>query len=166
MEKKDFKVIKKLGYGSFSEVFQALDELNNSEIAIKVEPISIKHPQLAYEAKVYKFLHKHNEENLGIPSILYFSNEDDYNVMVMELLGPSLEDFFNISNRKFSLKTVLKLAIDMLSLIQFVHSCLFLHRDIKPENFLFGRNYKSDKVNFFFLMNIICYFIKIGEVYY
>ena len=52
---------------------------------------------------------------VGIPTIKWCGTEGDYNVLVMELLGPSLEDLFNFCNRKFSIKTVLLLADQMVS---------------------------------------------------
>ena len=92
------------------------------EVAIKLECVKTKHPQLHIEAKFYKMMQSGGTFvqtdpceiftycPVGIPSIKWCGTEGDYNVLVMELLGPSLEDLFNFCSRKFSLKTVLLLA--------------------------------------------------------
>ena len=56
----------------------------------------------------------------------------------MELLRPSLGDLFNFCGQKFSLKTNLLLADQLISQIEFIHSKNFIHQDIKPNNFLMG----------------------------
>ena len=79
------------------------------EIAVKLEPLNAEKPQLEHEHEVYKSL----ACGLGIPSIYWFGTEGEYSAMVLEHLGPSLEDIFHRFNRKFSLKTVLILADQM-----------------------------------------------------
>ncbi len=66
-----------------------------SAVAIKLECIKTKHPQLHIESKFYRIM----QGGVGIPTIKWCGSEGDFNVMVMELLGPSLEDLFNFCSR-------------------------------------------------------------------
>jgi serine/threonine protein kinase len=101
-----FKLIKKCGSGAFGEIYQGTNVKTGDEVAIKLEPVKTKFPQLLYETKIYKILNG----GAGIPSIHWFGVEGDYNAMVMDLLGPSLEDTFNFCKRKFTIKTTLMIA--------------------------------------------------------
>lgn len=103
-------------------------------MAIKLEPIKSKHPQLIYESKIYRVL----QGGFGIPGVKWFGSEGDYNVLVIDLLGPSLEDLFNYCGKRLSLKSVLMLADQMISRLEFMHSRSYIHRDVKPDNFLIG----------------------------
>jgi serine/threonine protein kinase len=73
-----------------------------------------------------------------VPRVYCYGNNKAYNILVLELLGKSLEELFNLCGRKFSLKTVCVLGIEMIKRIQYVHEKNHIHRDIKPDNFMMG----------------------------
>ncbi|ESW07517.1 hypothetical protein PHAVU_010G136500 [Phaseolus vulgaris] len=137
-----FRLGRKIGSGSFGEIYLGTNFQTNEEVAIKLESVKTKHPQLLYESKLYKILQGGN----GIPNVKWYGVEGEYNILVMDLLGPSLEDLFNFCSRKLSLKTVLMLADQMINRVEFVHSKSFLHRDIKPDNFLMGLGRRANQV--------------------
>lgn len=126
-----------IGQGSFGCIYLAEDKQKKETVAIKIELRSCKFPQLHYEYKLYQLL----SDGAGIPRALWFGTfSNDYNALVLEFLGPNLEELFHYCNRRFTLKTVLMLIDQMLSRIQYLHSKQFIHRDIKPDNFVVGRD--------------------------
>ncbi len=126
---------KKIGGGSFGEIYQGENSVTKELVAVKLESVYQRPPQLFNEKKIYTTL----GGGCGVPSVKWFGKEGDYNVLAIDLLGKSLEDLFTSCGRRFSLKTVLMIADQLITRIEFLHKRGYLHRDIKPENFLIGR---------------------------
>jgi casein kinase 1 len=137
-----YRVGRKLGEGSFGVIHEGVNMVNNKPVAIKFEYRKTDTPQLKDEYRTYKLM----AGVTGIPSVYHFGQEGMYHVLVLELLGPSLEDLFDTCSRKFSLKTVCMLAKQMITRIQAVHERSLIYRDIKPDNFLIGRGSKTSRI--------------------
>ena len=131
---------KKIASGSFGEIFKGTHIYTHEEVAIKLEPIASNTNQLLQEAKTLKRL----EGALGFPKVRWYGHKIGFNVLVLDLLGPNLQELFNSVKKKLSLKTVLLIADQLISRIQALHSYHYLHRDIKPENILIGRGKFAD----------------------
>ncbi|KAJ4480032.1 kinase-like protein [Lentinula aciculospora] len=129
-----YKIGKKIGEGSFGVVFEATKMISNTPVAIKFEPRKSDAPQLRDEFRSYRTLNG----TPGVPQVHHFGQEGLHNVLVIDLLGPNLEDLFDMCGRKFSVKTVCMAAKQMVTRVQAVHEKSLIYRDIKPDNFLIG----------------------------
>uniref|UniRef100_A0A7S0WZX7 non-specific serine/threonine protein kinase n=1 Tax=Chlamydomonas leiostraca TaxID=1034604 RepID=A0A7S0WZX7_9CHLO len=109
---------------------------DQSQVALKFEHITSKGCTHGppYEWSVYQQL----GESYGIPKVHFKGQQDDFYVMVMDLLGPSLWDVWNLKNQHLSEAYVACVAMEALSILQALHSKGYVHGDVKPENFLLG----------------------------
>ncbi|KXN92102.1 hypothetical protein AN958_09632 [Leucoagaricus sp. SymC.cos] len=138
-----YRLEEEIANGGCGTVFLGVHTVAGKEVAIKIEPAVARNSPLKQESRIYKTL----MGGPGVPWIMWSGKQGDYNVMIIDLMGPSLEDLFKMCNRHFSLKTVLLLADQLISRIEFIHSKNFVHRDVKPANFVMGTGKSSHLVN-------------------
>ncbi|EAX96220.1 CK1 family protein kinase [Trichomonas vaginalis G3] len=136
------KVGERIGGGSYGNIFYAYNTANKKELALKIESEKTKRSQIFNEYRALKCLAGY----VGIPKVYFETCYGNQNAFTMELLGDSLEKLFERCGRKFSLKTVLMLADQMIKCVQYIHTKSFIHRDIKPENFTIGTGPNSNVI--------------------
>lgn len=145
-----FETVKRLGAGCFGEVYRGIRTEDKQEVAIKFETKSNKSaPQLEHETEVVNIL-RGGENPQGIAECFFFGVEGQFNCMVMEILGKSLEDNVQACKGKLKVQTTVLIAEQVLQRIEFLHSKGFVHRDIKPENFMFGVH---DKIHHVYIID-------------
>nr|ADD38683.1 Casein kinase I [Lepeophtheirus salmonis] len=128
-----------IGAGSFGKIFHAVNKRTNEEAAVKMEACRNTSTHLKEEYHLLRKL----DNSVGIPRVYWYGKDGEqnlYNALVMEFLGPSLEELLAYCKGKFSVKTVSMLGEQMISRLETIHQFGMVHRDIKPDNFVMGTN--------------------------
>ncbi|KAG1779889.1 casein kinase I isoform alpha-like protein [Suillus placidus] len=129
-----FRLGDPLGSGTYGVVYRARNIINDTDLAVKLEPLTNNSSSLEHEYHILKQL----ESGVGIPHVIWFGREATYHALALDLLGPSLHELFLTHNQKFELHTVINLGDQLLSSLEYIHSCNYVHDNIKPHNVLVG----------------------------
>ncbi len=126
----------KLGSGAFGQIYKCLNKKTKKLYAAKIESYDTTNPQLQKESKIINEM----KGTFGFPNLYEVINKTQDIIIIIDLLGPNLEDImYNLPNKKFSIKTSLMIFNQILQRIKDLHEKGIIHRDIKPENFVIGR---------------------------
>ncbi|KAH7904067.1 kinase-like domain-containing protein, partial [Hygrophoropsis aurantiaca] len=131
-----FRIKEKLGSGACGHVYRASNIIDDNEVVVKIDVTNPGRNQstLAHEYEILD----HLRGGVGIPHPLWFGREANCDTLILDHLGPSLEEVFNAHERKFTLGTVAHIADQLICRLEYVHSFSYVHRDIKPQNVLTG----------------------------
>ena len=128
---KKYNLLKNIGGGAFGTIFLGENVFTKENVAIKIEERKTQKSSLEREAYILYTL-----KGPGLPEVISFGRTKRYNILIETLLGRSLYQLYNDTDKKFTLKDVCMLAIQMLERLEYIHSKNYIHRDIKPHNFL------------------------------
>ncbi|GAU34260.1 hypothetical protein TSUD_365580 [Trifolium subterraneum] len=134
-----YKILRKIGEGTFGQVLECWDRETREMVAIKVVRSVKKYREAAMlEVDVLQLIGKYDRNGSRCVQIRNWFDYRNHICIVFEMLGPSLYDFLRKNNyRPFPVDLVRELGRQLLESVAFVHDLRLIHTDLKPENILF-----------------------------
>jgi len=129
-----FTVVKQLGEGSYSTVYQGRHQSTLKPVAIKILDSDISNSDCAREQTALATC----SPVPGVPQVLATGSVGSCSYLVMELLGPDVYALMKTMG-KLSVRTVILTALQTLRTVKGIHEQGYLHLDIKPDNVLLKR---------------------------
>ena len=133
---KKYKPIKKIGSGSYGNVYSVLRLEDKASFAMKIEKSNCQYTTLEAEAYHLFIL----QGGVGIPKFITYGHKNKYNILIESLLSENLYNIFIENNRKCSIVDTCFIALQILDRLKWINSKDLIYRDIKPTNFLIGIN--------------------------
>ncbi|KAG1828285.1 CK1/CK1/CK1-D protein kinase [Suillus variegatus] len=137
-----YRLKEKIGSGAYGEVYHASDIIGDGDVVVKLQCITGSTTSLEHEYNVLRQL----GDTVGIPHVHWFGREDNYDALVLDRLGQSLESVFKTYQHSFSRNTIVFIAHQLVCRLQYIHSKHFIHRDLKPDNILIGTGKDAHKI--------------------
>lgn len=134
---KKYKIIEKIGEGTFGKIFKTININNNKELVVKIQYKDVINA-LKNEAKIYRYL----SDCSFVPQIYNYGTEQGFHYIIIDLLKSSLYDI-SLNNNQ-----ILSYFYDSINIIEFIHNKNLLHRDIKPENFMINEKHQLFIIDF------------------
>uniref|UniRef100_A0A6C0E3N8 Protein kinase domain-containing protein n=1 Tax=viral metagenome TaxID=1070528 RepID=A0A6C0E3N8_9ZZZZ len=132
-----YRILAPINSGSYGTIYKGENIRTGELVAIKIEDKQ-PHSLLVNESKIYIYL----AASEGIPQAKWFGVKDNKHILVMPLLDMTLSTMRKTYG-KMEWINVMKIGIQMIRRLQFIHTKELIHRDIKPDNWLFGRGEHS-----------------------
>ncbi|XP_071522031.1 serine/threonine-protein kinase VRK1-like isoform X2 [Panulirus ornatus] len=178
--RKQWVIGRSIGVGGFGEIYLASEEVDkpvstSAGYVIKVEPHSNGplftemhcYMRVAKPDQIEAWKREKNLKRLGMPKYLgcgsFEYNKTKYRFMVMERFGLDLQKILEQHSKRFSFKTVYQVGIQILDVLEYIHSKEYIHADIKASNLLVGHKPGTENQVFLVDFGLACRYANDGE---